>query len=129
MVMRQTGPVSFWTETKNETFYFPAESMSYAKRRAARKRRRTQRLVGTVLVVLAALLGFFAGRAQAGDNHQPAPTKVTWITVSEGDSLWSVASRYGSKELSIHDRIAALEEANPSVAKGFLFPGQQLRLP
>ena len=129
MVMGQTDRVSFWTEAKNETYYFPAESQSYARRRAARKRRRTQRLIGTGLVLLAATLGFFAGRARAGDNHQPTPTKVTWITVGEGDSMWSVASRYGDRELSIHDRIAALEEANPKAAQGFLFPGQKLRLP
>ena len=129
MVMRQTDRVSFWTEAKNETYYFPAESQSYARRRAARKRRRTQRLIGTGVVLLAALLGFFAGRARAGDNREPIPAKATWITVGEGESLWSVASRYGDKELSIRDRIVALEEANPKAAQGFLVPGQKLRLP
>ena len=129
MVMRQTDRVSFWTEAKNETFYFPAEGVSYARRRAARKRRRAQRLAATGLVALAALLGFFAGRAQAGDNRKPTPTKVTWITVGEGDSLWSVASRHGDQELSIHDRLAALQEANPTAIQGVLFPGQKLRLP
>lgn len=129
MVMGQTDRVSFWTEAKNETFYFPAESQSYAKRRAARKRRRTQRLIATAMVVLAALLGFFVGRAQAGDSRKPAPTKVTWITVGEGDSLWSVASHYGDRELSVRERIVALEKANPRAARGGLFPGQKLRLP
>ena len=125
MVMRETGSVSFWTQEKKATYYFPAESATYARRRTLQRRRQMQRVTALALIAMAVLLGFFAGRARAGGDRTPAPKPISWITVGEGDTLWGLATKYrlGS------GGIDALAEANPAAARGALFPGQRLQLP
>lgn len=127
MVMRETGPVSFWTNSE-VTYYFPAERATYLRKRSQRRRQRTQRLVAMGLVAMAATIGFVAGRAAASGEARPAPAP-RYITVGEGDTLWSLAKRHGNSSAPLTDRLDALAAANPEAASGMLIPGQRLRLP
>jgi Tfp pilus assembly protein FimV len=78
-------------------------------------------------MVLAALFGFVVGRAAASGGAKQSPAR--YVTVGEGDTLWSLAKRYGDRSLSLTERLDALATANPQAAKGLLTPGQRLRLP
>ncbi len=130
MVMRETGSVSFWTQSNNQeqvTYFFPAERSAYLRKRSARKRQRTQRIVATALVALAAVLGFVAGRAGASGEKKVIPAQ--YVTIGTGETLWSVARQHGDRSLPITERLDALVAANPQVADGMLTPGQRLKLP
>jgi Tfp pilus assembly protein FimV len=130
MVMRETGSVSFWTQNDQSavTYYFPAERAAYLRKRSQRRRQRTQRAILMGLTALAALLGFVAGRAVASGEAKPAPL-ARYITVGEGDTLWSLAKKHGDHSTPLTDRLDALTAVNPQAASGMLTPGQRLRLP
>jgi Tfp pilus assembly protein FimV len=130
MVMRETGPVSFWTPSNSAeqvTYFFPVERSAYLRKRATRKRQRAQRIVATAVVALAAVLGFVAGRAGASGAKKVAAPR--YVTVGEGQTLWSVARQHGDRSLPITERLDALVAANPQAASGLLTPGQRLKLP
>ena len=51
------------------------------------------------------------------------------VTVGSGDSLWSLARRYGSPNRYILDRVDTLAQANHLSAGDPLLPGQRLLVP
>ena len=71
-------------------------------------------------VVRAALSGPVAGAAT------PLTVKMT---VGQGDSLWSIASRYGNPDDNIQERMDILAHANGTISGTGLVVGQRLLVP
>jgi hypothetical protein len=82
------------------------------------------------LVAFGAMLG---SRFQAGRNHVPGIILGTTLrvpmTVQRGDSLWSLAKRYGDPDSYILDRVDKLAQANQIPATASLMPGQRIIIP
>lgn len=51
------------------------------------------------------------------------------VTVSEGDSLWKLAKRYGKPDGYIQDSVDAIAHANQMSSSATLLPGQRLIVP
>jgi len=51
------------------------------------------------------------------------------MTVHPGDSLWSLAKRYGDPDAYMLDRVDAIARANGIGQTAPLFPGQRLVVP
>lgn len=82
-------------------------------------------LVLSLAVVLASVFGFSAG---AGTSDSiGAPTSFIEITVAQGDTLWSLASRMagGADVRSMVDEIASVN----ALASADLQAGQKVRIP
>jgi LysM repeat protein len=65
-------------------------------------------------------------------NHVPGIISGTLrvpMTVQPGDSLWSLAQRYGNPETYILDRVDVLAQANKMPATTSLMPGQRIVVP
>ena len=86
--------------------------------------------VATVLFALLAATG-------ACSRHPAVKTVVASpnggfrvpMTVHPGDSLWSLARRYGDPDVYMLDRVDAIAKANGIGATAPLFPGQRLVVP
>lgn len=82
-------------------------------------------VVLSLAVVLTSLFGFKAG---AGTEDQVgAPTSYLEITVAQGDTLWSLASRL-AEESDPRDLVDQITSIN-SLASSQLQAGQTLRIP
>jgi LysM repeat protein len=71
-------------------------------------------------------------RYQMAQNHVPGIISGTLrvpMTVQPGDSLWSLAQRYGNPETYILDRVDVLAQANKMLATSSLMPGQRIVVP
>jgi len=119
------------------TLVLPARRSLNARRRAPRLSLRMEN-VGAALAVLV-LLGMIVvlgGRAVSGlgsarsatATNAAAPLLAT-ITVRPGDTLWSLAGRYGDPHQTIVRRVDALTRANRLPAGATLVPGQTLLVP
>ncbi|MES2464091.1 MAG: LysM domain-containing protein [Armatimonadota bacterium] len=51
------------------------------------------------------------------------------MTVQRGDTLWSLAKRYGHPDSYILDRVDTLAQANKIPATASLMPGQRIVVP
>lgn len=87
-------------------------------------RRAQMILVAAVIVGAAFVAGQRLWRAVLG----PAPSAalIAPLTVRPGDSLWSLARRYGDPSVNIRDRVDALARANGLSSQAALTPGQRL---
>lgn len=81
-------------------------------------------LVAAVLLGATVVAGQRLWRAVAGPA--PAAALVAPMTVRPGDSLWSLARRYGQPSMSIRDRVDALARENGLSSRSALTPGQRL---
>jgi LysM repeat protein len=87
-----------------------------------------ERLVLIVLATLGLLtLGYRAGRA-VQTHSQIAVAPVVIHTVKAGDTLWSIAKRYGNPNTYILERIADVESLNPKTASAPLHVGDSVRV-
>jgi nucleoid-associated protein YgaU len=83
-------------------------------------------------LALSAILGMFmfvAGNCARGVMVHAAAPKMMTITVQPGDTLWSLAKRYGDQDTYILARVDALAKANRLSRGGELFAGQTLLVP
>ena len=84
-------------------------------------------LAAAVLVGAATVAGQRLWRAVLGPA--PSPAVLVPLTVRSGDSLWSLARRYGDPNVSILDRVDTLARANGLSSTSSLTPGQRLVVP
>ena len=83
-------------------------------------------------LVLSAIVGMFmfvAGNCARGVMVHPAEPKMMTITVQPGDTLWSLAKRYGDQDTYILARVDSLARANKLRQGGELLAGQALLVP
>jgi hypothetical protein len=102
------------------------------RRRGNRPVRRSRRLAVPALTLTLAVLATFVGSAVARRNG-PAPIVVTPITsltvpmtVEPGDTLWSLARKYGDPTKPIVERVDALAVTNDLTSNARLYPGNRL---
>jgi len=85
-----------------------------------------RRLVRAVMVlVLAVVLSIIGITGSVATDSEPA--ELTYITVSQGDSLWSLAEAHAAGQ-DPRDWIAAVVMTN-ALTSADLIPGQQIALP
>jgi nucleoid-associated protein YgaU len=80
-----------------------------------------------VSVLLSVGVAANAALAGAGVSHQHARSHVRSYTVHPGDTLWSVAVRFGGRQADPRPLVDGIVEANHLV--GPIRPGQTLRVP
>jgi nucleoid-associated protein YgaU len=109
-----------------------------AKRKApAQRRPRSARrfhvslaaVEGIVLCLTLALLIVLAGTAIGERVARPAHPAVISVTIQPGDTLWTLATRYGSPNDYILRRVDRLAAYNHLDAGTRLQPGQVLQVP
>jgi len=83
--------------------------------------------VTALLVSVCLSLGLAANAALAGASHHHARPHVRSYTVHAGDTLWSVAVRFGGRQADPRPLVDGIVEANHLV--GPIRPGQTLRVP
>lgn len=141
------GPCAFWTGERSVSppverrrgcgaaRDLPARRpASGLKRRSCASQRRAWRERVTTLLALTVLLGamgVIGGRAWRGAARILSPTMplTVPVTVRSGDSLWSLARRYGDPSAAIRDRVDRLARANRLPASAVLVPGQKVAVP
>lgn len=85
-----------------------------------------RRFVRAVMVlVLATVLSIIGITGSVATDSEPA--ELTYITVSQGDSLWSLAEAYAAGQ-DPRDWIAEVVMTN-ALTSADLIPGQQIALP
>jgi nucleoid-associated protein YgaU len=88
--------------------------------------------VFALLVVLCAMvavgLKLWRGNVAAATSAAVRPV-VLPVTVRAGDSLWSLARRYGDPSVYILDRVDTLARTNKLTGSVRLTPGQRLLVP
>lgn len=66
-----------------------------------------------ILLLFLAVLFFLPGRNASAKNNMEPVYKIASVSVKEGDSLWSIASKYYSKEFSsLQDYISEIKRMN-----------------
>jgi hypothetical protein len=117
--------VCFW-----ETNDAAARAYARKKIRAIRARQRRQmlrRVLVAGLTVGGLALAATVARSAAPQSTATNP-QTQIITVSAGDTLWTVAGRFGDRALSTSERIEELSALNNGLS-GRLIPGQRLIVP
>ena len=128
-------------DTAGDTLVLPARRSLNARRRSPRLSLRMEN-VGAALAVLVlfgmiVVLGWRAAggvaSARSATAARAAATEVAplfaTITVRPGDTLWSLAGRYGDPHQPIVRRVDALTRANRLSSGATLVPGQTLLVP
>lgn len=87
---------------------------------------RGKRVLAALLIVGAAALGSVGG-AVLGSAEQ-LPAAVTTVTVSSGDTLWSIAADAASPGADVRDVVAQIADLN-GLQGSQLAAGQQLEVP
>jgi len=102
-----------------------------ARRRGVRRHFRiTQGLAeAVVLLMVAALALIYAGTLIGEKVLRPQPAPVVTLKVEAGDTLWSLAERYGSPDEYILRRVDRLATFNSLEPGERLQPGMELRVP
>ncbi|MBC8134845.1 MAG: LysM peptidoglycan-binding domain-containing protein [Fibrella sp.] len=68
-------------------------------------------------------------RSVAGHSDKVVLNTVVPMSVGEGETLWTLAKRYGNPSASQLDRVDTLARANGLSASAMLHPGQRLVVP
>lgn len=87
---------------------------------------RGRRVVTTLAVLLALVVGVLGGRAMAASPEEGVPVDV--YTVGSGESLWSIASSLTDPGADVRDTVDELVALN-ELASSALSAGQQLLVP
>ncbi|MES1227321.1 MAG: LysM peptidoglycan-binding domain-containing protein [Armatimonadota bacterium] len=122
-----------WSSGKNQNTN-DAAGRSERKLRLSRRRRLQLVAIGQGIAALStltlAIVAVHAGVRTASDRLailNIAPTIP--MAVRTGDTLWSLAQRYGNPAEPVLDRIDTLAHANGIKASTTLVPGQRLMVP
>lgn len=87
---------------------------------------RGRRVLAALVILLCAVLGSIGGAALA--SAQQLPTDVTSVTVSSGDTLWSIAAEVATPGSDVRDVMAQIAALN-GLHGSDLQAGQQLDVP
>jgi LysM repeat protein len=85
------------------------------------------RRILALIVLAAAAWAFTFGQSAIASNTPGTASSFTYVTVSAGDTLWSLAETYASEE-DARDWIQDLASLN-ALETAEIYPGQQLALP
>jgi hypothetical protein len=107
------------------------------KRRLSKSENRTLTRSVAAAVIAFFLMAFGAmmgSRYQMAQHSNAVPGVITGtvripMTVQPGDSLWSLAQRYGDPKAYILDRVDVLARANQMQSTSSLMPGQRIVIP
>lgn len=123
MVFETESPSNFWTEHQLRV---------YARQRVRAAQQRRQRQVQRRVLWLSLAVFGVGTAAQVARSADPNPAfpvrKTAVITVSSGDTLWSLAQAYGEPGRSTQDTLAQISQLNGKLS-GKLRPGQRLLIP
>jgi nucleoid-associated protein YgaU len=100
-----------------------------ARAAPAIQRRRIKALLAALVLLWAAGAAVIRVWRGASGALTPSTAVTVVMTVQPGDSLWSLARRYGDPAAYILDRVDALARANHLAHNTSLIPGQKLRVP
>ncbi|WP_309713796.1 LysM peptidoglycan-binding domain-containing protein [Armatimonas sp.] len=133
MVWRSQNKGHFWSD-EEKYFYLNARRRVRANQRQ-RTRRLYRRLVWIALAIAGVALAARVARSASPQGVRetatirlPELTQTQVVTVTPGDSLWSIARRYSPKGTSTMDNIAVISALNGN-PNGQLEPGQRLVVP
>jgi|GEM_PF-694680 hypothetical protein len=82
-----------------------------------------------ILLVAFAIALFVTGIRFGGSEIQEPSFAVTTVTVGKGDTLWSLAKKYGDPDIYILQRIHQLQSINSIRDRDALQIGQELLVP
>lgn len=87
----------------------------------------------TLNVVIAIVFALFVGHTLFAATDQHAKFVIDKnhaqvVTISHGDTLWSIASKFTPNELDIRDVIYAMKDMN-NLENPTLHPGMQIKVP
>ncbi|MHB1125491.1 MAG: cell division suppressor protein YneA [Bacillota bacterium] len=95
----------------------------YRKRRSSRKNYHLMLVVLCLTIIVGGLTILFKSEA-AGSTE----AKYLQVVVKEGDSLWTIAKKYGPQGEDVRKIIWNLREAN-GLSSAIIYPGQTLSVP
>ena len=87
---------------------------------------RGRRVVTTLAVLLALVVGLVGGRAMASSPEEGIAVDV--YTVGAGETMWSIASGFAAPGSDVRDAVAELMDLN-ELSSSALAAGQQLLVP
>ena len=132
MVWESGNGGNFWTDEDKKIRLYARQRVFAAQQR--RNRRLKRRLLWFGLTVMGVALAATVARSAAplGEKkpvvHLPVNLRTQVVTVAPGDSLWSIARRYGPQGASTMDTVATISTLNGEIT-GQLEPGQRLVVP
>ncbi len=108
----------------------PAKPTRRLGRAAVRRRAEAWTILVFAVVIFGTLATFAVRNVQSwiGATEQARPLTMA-VTVQPGDTVWSLAKRYGDPNVYILDRVDAVARANKSVTLQRLVPGQRIYVP
>lgn len=99
---------------------------SLVRRTSSMRQRRARTYKALAVILLAVLFIFVAPRAVEMMSHTGAPV-VDSYTVTRGDTLWEIASRYANGG-DVRKAVSAIRRAN-GLETATVHPGQELVIP
>ena len=86
------------------------------------------RFITFVVIVILAISLLFAGIFNTATALDYKEEKYIEITICEGDTLWNLAKKYGSKEKDVREVIYDICKLN-SIEGANIYSGQVIRIP
>jgi LysM repeat protein len=80
-------------------------------------------------ILTASTIGGVALARRGGRPATPAIPSSIAITIQSGDTLWSLAKRFGDPNAYILERVNTLAAANGLASDARLMPGQRITIP
>ncbi len=131
MVWESKNKGHFWTEEEKRFHLSARQKIRVIQKQ--RQRRLQRRVLWVVLALAGIALATTVARSAGlkGEKKSALLSRVTRtqvVTVAPGDSLWSIARRYGSQGSSTMESISVISTLNGDLS-GQLEPGQRLVVP
>lgn len=136
-------PCAFWTGQENSlprpvegerprrdgARPLPPGTLRLRARTAPSRAMRLRRIKALLAIAVLVWAGGAASVRVWRGAPRPATPPTVVMTVRPGDTLWSLARRYGDPAAYMLDRVDALARANRLPHGAALVPGQKLRVP
>ncbi len=89
---------------------------------------RQRRIAAGILICAALFVWFISGGSFGATQTEAAEDSSFYITVSPGDSLWSIASKYRDQGTDIRDYARYIADYN-GIDDNMIYAGQNLCIP